>query len=94
VDPALKGQIDRHGGSPDGASRYLIGPYIYYRTEQDLLPFHQCATDKTIPRELYHACFVVRDDPAAGGEPVADEPASAGDATEPSPPSGPAPGTK
>jgi hypothetical protein len=94
VDPALKGQIDRHGGSPDGASRYLIGPYIYYRTEQDLLPFHQCATDTTIPRELYHACFVVRDDPAAGGEPVADEPASAGDAAEPGPPGGPAPASK
>ena len=74
VDPALKGQIDRHGGSPDGASRYLIGPYIYYRTEQELLPFHECATNKDIPRKLYHACFVVRDndgddaDPADGTE--------------------------
>lgn len=62
ADPNLKGQIDRHGGSPDGASRYLIGPYIYYRTEQELLPFHECATNREIPRALYHACFVVRDD--------------------------------
>jgi hypothetical protein len=63
ADPSQAGKIDRHGGSPDGASRYLIGPYIYYRTEQDLLPFHQCATNREIPRDLYHACFVVRDRP-------------------------------
>jgi len=61
VDPSLAGKIDSHGGSPDGASRYLIGPYTYYRTEEDLLPFHECAISKQIPRDLYHACFVVRD---------------------------------
>lgn len=61
VEPHLKGEIDSHGGSPDGSSRYLIGPYIYYRDEAELLPFHQCATDKKIPRDLYHACFVVRE---------------------------------
>jgi hypothetical protein len=72
VDPALEGQIDRHGGSPDGASRYLIGPYIYYRTEQDLLPFHECATNKEIPRDFYHACFVVRDDARDHADPVDD----------------------
>jgi len=61
VEPHLKGELDSHGGSPDGASRYLIGPYIYYRDEAELLPIHECATDKKIPRDLYHACFVVRD---------------------------------
>jgi hypothetical protein len=65
ADPSQAGKIDRYGGSPDGASRYLIGPYIYYRSEEDLLPFHQCATSKEIPRDLYHACFVVRDNPPA-----------------------------
>lgn len=65
AEPSLEGQIDRHGGSPDGASRYLIGPYIYYRDESELLPFHECATDKSVPRELYPACFVVRDDGGA-----------------------------
>jgi hypothetical protein len=63
ADPRQEGKIDSHGGSPDGASRYLIGPYIYYRTDEDLLPIHECAVSKKIPRELYHACFVVRDDP-------------------------------
>jgi hypothetical protein len=86
VDPALKGQIDSHGGSPDGASRYLIGPYTYYRTEQDLLPFHECATDKSIPRELYYACFVVRDDPADGGEAMEDAPAAAWEPAKSPPP--------
>jgi hypothetical protein len=61
ADPTQEGKIDSHGGSPDGASRYLIGPYVYYRTEEDLLPIHRCAISKEIPRDLYHACFVVRD---------------------------------
>jgi hypothetical protein len=61
ADPSQAGKIDRFGGSPDGASRYLIGPYAYYRMEEDLLPFHQCAVSKDIPRDLYHACFVVSD---------------------------------
>jgi hypothetical protein len=60
-DPTQAGRIDRLGGSEDGASRYLIGPYIYYRNEQELMAFHECATNKTLPRDLYWACFVVRD---------------------------------
>jgi hypothetical protein len=94
VDPALKGQIDSHGGSPDGSSRYLIGPYTYYRTEQDLLPFHECATVKSIPRELYYACFVVRDDPADGGDPAEADPAPDGAAAAPVPPGGTGPASK
>jgi hypothetical protein len=63
VAPEMKGRIDRYGSAPDGSSRYLIGPYVYYRTEQELLPFHECATDENMARELYHACFV-----ASGGK--------------------------
>jgi hypothetical protein len=94
VEPALNGQIDSHGGSPDGSSRYLIGPYIYYRTEQDLLPFHECATDKSIPRELYYACFVVRDDPASGGDPAEASPAAPEGTANPARPDRTAPATK
>ena len=25
------------------------------------MPFHECATDKKLPRELYWACFVIRE---------------------------------
>jgi hypothetical protein len=63
ADPSQEGKIDRFGGAPDGASRYLIGPYTYYRTEEDLRPIHDCAISKDIPRDLYHACFVVRETP-------------------------------
>ena len=43
VDPSLTGKIDRVGSAPDGSGRYLIGPYVYYRTEEELRSFHDCA---------------------------------------------------
>lgn len=57
VEPHLAGTIDRLGVWPGGADRYLIAPYRHYRTEDDLLVFHQCATDVSIPAKRYHACF-------------------------------------
>jgi hypothetical protein len=77
ADPSQAGKIDRFGGSPDGASRYLIGPYAYYRSEEDLLVFHECAVSKEIPRDLYHACFVVREREAEAEQAAAKEPAPA-----------------
>jgi hypothetical protein len=57
--PELKDEkMDRFGNSPDGEIRYLIGPYIFYRTEDDLYPFHACATSKKVAREEYYRCFV------------------------------------
>jgi hypothetical protein len=64
IEPSLKGKIDRFGSSPDGADRFLISPYAHYRTEEDLQPFHECATSKKVPAEEYYGCFVV--DPVAG----------------------------
>ena len=50
--PALKDEkMDRFGNSPDGEIRYLIGPYIFYRTEDDLYPFDTCATSKKVAHE-------------------------------------------
>ena len=72
AEPHLAGEIDTHGGSLDGSSRYLIGPYIYYRDEAELRPIHECATNKEIPRDLYHACFVVRDSDDGSDEPGAE----------------------
>jgi hypothetical protein len=63
IEPSLKGKIDRFGGSADGADRYLISPYAHYRGEEDLMPFHDCATSKDIPKDAYYGCFVI--DPAA-----------------------------
>jgi hypothetical protein len=58
VEPKLSGKIDRFGISPGGADRYMIGPYRHYRTEDQLMVFHSCATDKQVPAARYYECFV------------------------------------
>ena len=57
VEPRLKGHIDRFGGSPDGAVRYMIAPYLPFRTEDDLYPFHKCATSRKGSADSYYQCF-------------------------------------
>jgi hypothetical protein len=64
VEPSLAGKIDRVGGAPDGSGRYLIGPYVYYRTESDLQPFHECANSRRLADDTYYSCFVNRDEGA------------------------------
>jgi hypothetical protein len=59
VDPSLAGRIDRFGGSPDGSGRFLIAPYMHYGDQQQLLIFHQCATDKRVRAADYYQCFVI-----------------------------------
>jgi hypothetical protein len=63
VEPSLAGHIDRFGSSPDGTDRYMIAPYVHYRSEEDLLIFHSCAENKKIPAEMYYACFVFDPEP-------------------------------
>ncbi len=63
VEPQLKGRIDRFGISPGGADRYMIAPYRFYRTEDDLLVFHECAESKEVPAANYGACFVFQEAP-------------------------------
>ena len=58
LEPSLKGQIDRFGGAPDGSVRYMIAPYLAYRTEEDLYVFHRCATGKQGAGSAYYNCFV------------------------------------
>ena len=62
VEPRLKGKIDRYGITPGSSSRYMIGPYRHYRTEEDLMVFHSCATDKKLTAASYYACFVYDED--------------------------------
>lgn len=59
VEPSLKGKIDRFGNSPDGKERYLIGPYMQWRTEEDLAVVARCTADKKIKGERYYGCFVM-----------------------------------
>ena len=76
VEPSLKGKIDRVGGAPDGSGRYLIGPYVYYRGEDEFQPFHDCATSKRRADESYYRCFVHQDDGVDGeSAPVKPRPA-------------------
>lgn len=58
IDPSLAGQLDRFGVWPGGKARYLVGPYIDYRLEQDLYYMHECAALEELPFEWYHACLV------------------------------------
>jgi hypothetical protein len=58
ADPDLKDEIDRFGGFPDG-SRYIVAPYMHYRSPEDLAVFHRCATDRRVPAADYYKCFVL-----------------------------------
>jgi hypothetical protein len=62
IEPRLKGEIDRFGGSPDGSQRYMIAPYSYYRNQNDLYAVHVCATSKRVAAADYDKCFVFDDD--------------------------------
>ena len=57
VEPRLKGHIDRFGGSPDGSVRYMIAPYLPFRTEDDLYPFHKCAISSKRSADSCYQCF-------------------------------------
>jgi hypothetical protein len=70
-DPAVKSDIDRFGNFVDGSGRYLIHPYIRYRTRNDLYALHRCATGARLP-PTYYRCFASNDDGRGGllGHPV------------------------
>jgi hypothetical protein len=59
IDPKLKGQIDRFGAWPGGEQRYMIAPYLMYRSESDLMFMHQCASSRNTPITEYYRCFSV-----------------------------------
>lgn len=62
IEPDLAGTIDKYGNSPDGSERYFIGSYMYYRYQDDLQVFAECAADPTLPEDLYYGCFSVEED--------------------------------
>lgn len=59
LEPSLAGKIDRYGNSPGGKDRYLIGPYMQWRTEEDLAVVSKCAADRKITGERWYGCFVM-----------------------------------
>jgi hypothetical protein len=58
IEPSLAGEIDRFGSDREGATRFMISPYMHYREEAELLAFDQCASRKLKSR-LYYGCFLV-----------------------------------
>jgi hypothetical protein len=71
-DPMVKGKIDRLGYFLDDEARYAISPYMQYRSENDLLAVHRCATDRRVPAAAYYRCFVMDESgPRTVGRPLA-----------------------
>ncbi|MGJ0395119.1 MAG: hypothetical protein ACR65U_02655 [Methylocystis sp.] len=69
-DPAVKGEIDRFGNFLDGSGRYLIHPYIRYRTLDDLYAVQRCARRSDLA--AYDKCLASNDDGRGGviGRPI------------------------
>lgn len=59
-DPSVAGRLDRFLYFDTGEGRYLIGPYLQYSDQSQLLPFDRCATDPAVPDDRYYACFAVQ----------------------------------
>ncbi len=58
VAPDLKGQISRYGSFADGG-RFVIEPYMEYRSPEDLAVFDRCAVSRRIPKAWHDACFAL-----------------------------------
>jgi hypothetical protein len=69
VDPGLQGKLDRFGASPNGEERYMIAPYLYYLSIDDLRVFDRCASSRRVPAARYYTCFVI-DDREGRGRPL------------------------
>ncbi|MGD9539885.1 hypothetical protein [Methylocystis sp.] len=70
-DPSVSGEIDRFGNFLDGSGRYLIHPYIRYRTLNDLYAVHRCAS-RSERAAKYYKCLASNDDGRGGvvGRPI------------------------
>ena len=64
--PAMEGQMDRFGNSPDGQTRYLIAPYLLYEQEDELSVISECAASEEPP--VYYNCFNFEGAGGEGGE--------------------------
>ena len=67
ADPEMKGKIDRLGNSPDGATRYFIGPYMHYEDEGQLAAVSECMADPRVTRADYALCLVIDQNEEEGG---------------------------
>lgn len=68
ADPLAKGKIDRLGNYLDGSGRYLIHPYLPYRSIGDLAVFHHCMT--SVPQGQKPRCLVVSNEESQRRKPL------------------------
>ncbi len=68
VEPRLKGEIDRFGGSFDGEIRYSIAPYKQYKTIREFDQANRCAGRKHASERAYYRCFIFDDEPQADAD--------------------------
>jgi hypothetical protein len=61
IEPRLKGEIDRFGGSFDGEIRYSIAPYKQYKDIGEFDTVHRCATRKAASEAAYYRCFILEE---------------------------------
>lgn len=59
-NPTVVGNIDRFGYFSTNEGRFLIGPYLQYAEETDLVAFDLCATNADLPEEQYYGCFAIQ----------------------------------
>jgi hypothetical protein len=62
VEPRLKGEIDRFGGTPDGEIRYSITPYKQYKDLREFDQTSRCALHRHASERAYYRCFIFDDD--------------------------------
>jgi hypothetical protein len=63
VQPNLKGQIDRFGGTPDGEVRYMIAPYLLYKQLSEFKRADRCAIRHRASEAAYYRCFIFANEP-------------------------------
>jgi hypothetical protein len=61
ANPSAKDTIDRLGNFKDADGRFLIHPYMLYRTPADLAVFRRCLADKSVDAARRPLCFVISD---------------------------------
>jgi hypothetical protein len=75
--PDYKGKIDRFGSLPDGAERYAISPYLYYKSLDELKVADACISDAKRPEANYYLCFNLEDGTDGDAEDGKDKPDAA-----------------
>jgi hypothetical protein len=70
IEPDLKGEIDRFGGSADGEIRFSIAPYKQYKNLREFDQANRCAGRRHASERAYYRCFIFDDDPRVDAWPT------------------------